>query len=334
MSRPRCAPLPWLLAVLGCSGIAFVVTGARADGGRSRVVLVSVDGLRPDILTGEHAPHMAGLIAAGTSAKDVLNDLPSVTMTNHATMLTGVISDRHHLVLDFELPGQLATPTVFDYIAADGLRGAFFATKSKMRFLARGASLETISVDGGSGSAVSRAIDELTPDGPDLLFIHLRDPDSVGHADGWLSAPYFEAVKHIDELIGQLADAIAADASRPTYLLLTSDHGGAGTNHFANIPENRYIPWALVGPDIAAGRVLDEGVTTVDTAPTVLWLLGITPPETLDGRPVEDVKDPTARTSDVSAMPPISLPCVILAAPLAVLGFWARRGSRNRSRAG
>jgi len=299
-----------------------------------RVVLVSVDGLRPDILTPEHAPRIAGLIAAGTSAKDVINDLPSVTMTNHATMLTGVISDRHHLLLDFELPGKLNTPTVFDYIAAAGLRGAFFATKTKMHYLARGSSLETIDIAGNSANVVSRAIEQLTADGPDLVFIHLRDPDSAGHADGWLSGPYFEAVRHTDDLVGQLAAAIAADESRPTYLLLTADHGGAGTNHFANIPENRYIPWVLVGPDIAAGRVLDEGVTTVDTAPTVLWLLGIAPPESLDGRPVEDVKDPAARTSDVSAVPPISLPCVILAAPLAVLGFWARAGSRNRLRAG
>lgn len=332
MARPRCAPFSYFRIALVSLCLSLCATGASAA--QSRVVLVSVDGLRPDILTPEYAPRIATLIAAGTSAKNVLNDLPSVTMTNHATMLTGVVADRHHVVLDFELPGQLATPTIFDYIAADGLRGAFFATKTKMHYLARGSSLETTDIAGNSENIVARAIEQLTPDGPDLFFIHLRDPDSVGHADGWLSAPYFDAVRHIDELVGRLADAIAVDETHPTYLLLTADHGGAGTNHFTNIPENRYIPWVLVGPDIAAGRVLDEGVTTVDTCPTVLWLLGLNPPETLDGRPVEDVKDPAARSADASVVPPISLPCVILAAPLAVLGFLARRGSRNRLRAG
>ena len=331
MTLPRRAPLLFIRIAIGCISISFLTLSAAAE--QSRVVLVSVDGLRPDVLTPDRAPRIAELIASGTRAKDVINDLPSATMPNHATMLTGVISDRHHLLLDFELPGKLTTPTVFDYIAASGLRGAFFATKTKMHYLARGSSLETIDIAGNSTNIVSRAIEQIRPDGPDLFFIHLRDPDSAGHADGWLSGPYFDAVGLIDTLVGQIIDAIAADESRPTYLLLTADHGGNGGNHFVNIPENRYIPWVLAGPDIAAGRVLNEGVTTVDPAPTVLWLLGVDPPDALDGRPIEDVKDPAARSTDVSAVPPISFPCVILAAPLAVLGLWASRGSRNRLQA-
>lgn len=299
---------------------AMAMSGAAA-GGERRLVLISVDGLRADVITAEIAPRMAALRDRGVSA-DALNDLPSATLPNHATMLTGLLSDRHHVLLNFDLSGNLAAATIFDYAREAGLRSAFFASKTKLEHLAPPESLEVIDIDADTTALVERMLALLTPDGPDLVFLHLRDPDSIGHRYKWLSAEYLDAVTEMDCLIGRIVDALDADSQRESYLILTADHGGDGVNHFLNIPANRTIPWIVCGPDVAAGRVLDEVVSTADTTPTALWLLGVDVPEGLSGAVRFSIRaDVTAGVpSGGDAPPPISLPCIILVIP-ALLGL-------------
>ena len=299
---------------------AMTVTGAAA-GGERRLVLISVDGLRADVITADVAPRMAALRDRGAWA-EALNDLPSATLPNHATMLTGLLSDRHHVLFNFFLPGNIAALTIFDYAREAGLRSAFFASKSKLAHLAPPESLEVIDIDADTAALVERMLALLTPDGPELVFLHLRDPDSIGHRFKWLSSEYLDAVTEMDCLIGRIVDALDADSQTESYLIVTADHGGDGVNHFVNIPANRTIPWIVCGPDVAAGRVLDEAVSTADTMPTALWLLGVDVPEGLSGVARFSIRTEITAgiQSSGDAPPPISLPCVILVIP-ALLGL-------------
>jgi len=279
-------------------------------------VLVSVDGLRPDAISPDWAPRLWELQAAGVRAEGALNDMPSATLPNHATMLTGLVSDLHGVNLNVELPGTIEARTLFDYTAAAGLRGAFYACKSKLRHLAREGALETVDVGGGEAAGrVARLLTQLTPDGPDVFFLHLNDPDSTGHRAGWMSDEYLRAVTEMDALIGQIVDAIAADGTRETYLLVTADHGGAGTNHFLNIREDREIPWIVTGPDIPPGIVLDAVVTSADTTPTALWLLGVEAPPGLSGVARTSITDPDQLEPIVIPVAPAGLPCIFFFMP-------------------
>ncbi len=330
MNRGVPCACAWLagraLVVLG-----FLMMAGRADGGGVRVILISVDGLRADVISEETAPNLAALRAAGVSAGEALNDLPSATLPNHATMLTGLVTDRHGLILNIVLPGTIPQLTLFDFAAEAGLRSAFFASKTKLGHLAPPGALEIIAIDGDTEPLVARLIEQITPDGPDLIFAHLRDPDSVGHRDGWLTSPYMEAVAQIDRLIGEIAAAAASDDSRPTYVIVTADHGGDGANHFLNIAANRRIPWIVTGPDIPAGRVLEATVSIADTTPTVLWLLGAEVPAGLSGRVVSAVRNPIDdESARVTSVAPVGIPCLILVVPLMPAAFWLTRRSGRR----
>lgn len=284
-----------------------------------RGVLISVDGLRTDAITPERAPRMAALRTRGVSATRAVNDLPSVTMTNHATMLTGLHTDRHHVALDFEVPGRLEIPTIFDAMRAAGRRSAYFASKSKMQFLAREDAIERILIGSDTSALTAAALAEITPDGPDFIFVHLRDPDSAGHAHGWQSPMYDEAVTYIDSLVGRIIDALDADPVRQSYLLLTADHGGEGTNHFLNVPANRLVPWIAIGPDLPSGGVLSGEVSLADTMPTLLALLDIEPPAGLDGA-VQPLRTASLAASDGSgSFASLGLPCMLVLTP----GLWA-----------
>jgi hypothetical protein len=307
--------------ILHCS---FCIGAAGAD--VPRLLLISFDGLRPDAIDEQHAPALAAMRAAGTSAAEAINDLPSVTMTNHTTMLTGVAADRHGVVLDFDTPAKLDYPTLFDFAVQAGLRCAFFASKSKFDFFVEPGVCEVTDIDGDQSALVDRLLPLLAPDGPDVIFLHFRDPDSTGHVAGWMSAEYLEAVKRVDDLLARIVAAVDADPSRPTCWILTADHGGDAKNHFLNIPENRLIPWIVVGPDIPARVTLTQRVSIADTMPTALWLLGLPIPADLDGQPQTALRADTAtgRSYTRTASPPITLPCAILLIPGAALVWLAR----------
>ena len=300
---------------------------AVAQPGQIRLMVISVDGLRPDAISAGLTPNLYELQVCGARAGVAINDLPSMTLPNHATILTGLTSDHHGVNFNFEVPGEISAPTLLDYAYDGGYRCAFFATKGKLKYLAHQERLEYFFVDGSTRTVMAELLPVLTADGPDVIFMHFRDPDSNGHAAGWMSDQYLEAVRWTDEFVQQIRDAVAADISRPTYIILTADHGGSDTNHFLNTSENREIPWIVVGPDIPSGLVLDEAVANVDTTPTALWLLGLRQPDRLDGTIRVNIKetDAAARFDGRFSVAPVGIPCVLFAAPTLVAALWVSR---------
>ncbi len=132
------------------TALAVLIALASAAGAAAgpRLVLISVDGLRPDAISAADAPNIAALRDGGSWTDTALNDLPSATLPNHATMLTGVVSDLHGVNINFDTPGLVAVETLFDYAAAAGLRCEFYASKSKLDFLAPPGSVQWVDIAG------------------------------------------------------------------------------------------------------------------------------------------------------------------------------------------
>jgi arylsulfatase A-like enzyme len=68
-------------------------------------------------------------------------------------------------------------------------------------------------------------------------------------------------------------------------VILTADHGGHGSRHGTTDPRDMTIPWIVWGAGVHCGDTL-SGIRTMDTAATVLWLLGVVAPQNWVGRPV------------------------------------------------
>ena len=69
---------------------------------------------------------------------------------------------------------------------------------------------------------------------------------------------------------------------------MSADHGGVGKTHGGLSTAELEIPWIAAGGGIAKGRELKGPVTTIDTAPTMAYLLGIAAPPAWIGRPVRE----------------------------------------------
>ena len=104
-------------------------------------------------------------------------------------------------------------------------------------------------------------------------------PDMVRRA----IAAYYGSVSFLDAHVGQVLAALEdAGLAGSTRVLYGSDHGenlgkrglwGKNTLY----EESAGIPLILAGPDIPAGRIVEDPVSLVDVYPTVLECAGITP---------------------------------------------------------
>jgi Type I phosphodiesterase / nucleotide pyrophosphatase len=88
------------------------------------------------------------------------------------------------------------------------------------------------------------------------VFIHYRDTDSAGHAFGWGSTTYRQAIAAVDGYLAAVLHLVETDTvlARHTIVIVSSDHGGLGTTHSdPTMPEDFTIPFFVWGAGASAG---------------------------------------------------------------------------------
>jgi predicted AlkP superfamily pyrophosphatase or phosphodiesterase len=246
----------------------------------TRVVIISVDGLRPDMITPDVMPRHVRLMSQGVTARLASTIPQSDTLPSHAAMLSGRGSAAHGLTWNSykENRGFIRVPTIFSSAREHGLSTAMIVGKQKLRHIAGPQSVGYFERPSYlCGGVARRAAQYFTTKTPDLLFVHFSDPDEYGHSHGWLSKEYVRAAKNSDACLGIVLDAIdASPAGASTLVIVTADHGGADHVHSdGRMAVNGHIPWIARGRGIAPGSVIEEPVATFDTAATTLAVLGL-----------------------------------------------------------
>jgi len=251
--------------------------------------------MRPDALMNVRPPVHAALLLKGAYSMRARTIRHASTLPSHAAMLSGFDIGAHGLDWNSWKPerGYIQVPTVFDAAAHAGMGAAAFVGKRKLEHIAHPGSVDLFSRPGFfCKKVVAEAARYFVEKRPQVEFVHFSDPDERGHADGWMSDQQFSAIRHSDQCLGTLIDAVAAAGlDGETLFILSSDHGGHGHNHSGRIEEDRLIPWIVWGPGVRAGHHIQTEVNTVDTAATTLWALGYPAPPGLLGRPVKEAFD-------------------------------------------
>jgi hypothetical protein len=266
----------------------------------ARVLVISVDGLRPDVLLRARTPALHALMERGSFTMWARTIPAAITLPSHASMLTGVREERHGIDWNGDRTGEQFhypnSPTLFDLAHAAGLSTAMVAGKSKFVALARPGSLDRVCIPppGGtfSDSAVTdTALGWIRDLRPRVLFVHLPSGDFTGHDFGWGSGRQIAAAAGADRCVARLLAAYQeAHLLDSTIVIVSADHGGANRSHGADDPRSRTIPWIVAGPGVHANLDLASmagpDVRTEDTFATACWVLGLLPPAGIDGQPV------------------------------------------------
>jgi len=253
-----------------------------------RVVILSIDGLRPDAIAMAPMPNLMALMQSSAFTLGAQTVMPSVTLVSHASMLVGVCPAKHGVNWNDYIPdlGYAVGTDLFDIAHAAGLRTYIYAGKEKLRQVTEPSSLDGfVYVNDRDLVLMERLIAEF-PQDFGVLFIHLALTDGMGHVYGWLSEEQLSVIRRADEALGLFLAALDARGLRSeTLLILSADHGGHATTHGSSLPEDMTIPWIASGAGVQP-KALTSPVHTMDTAATAAFALGLPIPAEWDGVPV------------------------------------------------
>jgi arylsulfatase A-like enzyme len=270
------------------------------------VVVVSIDGLRPDVIT----PAMKSLhrlYLQGSSARVARTINKSATLPSHASMVSGVDSNEHGLDFNAYRPerGNIGRPTMFSVAHQAGLPTYMFVGKAKLKHLLGKPSDAQLKVAGGGCKRlIKEALPQLQQLKRGLLFMHFADPDSAGHRNGWMSDQYVAAVHDADSCLEHVMATIEQGGNMErTLLVVTSDHGGHGRSHGTRMEVDQRIPWYAWGASVRRGRT-QRAVHTTDTAATTLSALGLKLPDHMHGQPVAEAIGGTAGPASMPLVGP------------------------------
>ena len=213
-------------------------------------------------------------------------------------MLTGVDADAHGITWNSDETdehGHVDVPTVFGLAKRAGYETAAFFSKTKFHHLEAPQTLDYVkSPSGGiltgryTWNRTVQFVEDYLESGaqaPNLMFVHIGEPDYAGHIYGWMSRVYEQAVLQADRAVAEIIDEANDRFGGGNYtLIVTADHGGHGRDHGSADPRDTTIPWIVWGKGVQAGAEL-PAIRTMDTAATALWILGVSAPEAWVGTP-------------------------------------------------
>jgi hypothetical protein len=277
-----------------------------------RTILVMIDALGYAAAR-EQCGYLEGLVEAGQARLWRMRSvLPSLSMPAYASLHTGTPPAEHGLVSN-DREAMAPTPHVFSVVREAGLTTAAVAERL-YAWLFNAVPfdpVEHLEVDArneagapgwvthgrfytdvrhtrfnphvpGDHDLCNTATLLIRRHAPDYMLVHSTAVDSVGHAFGADSLEYRHQVWNIDN---ELSLAIPIWQAAGYRVLVTSDHGmSAEGRHGGNEAAMRWVPfWDVCGQH---GAAMDEEVSQLAVAPTILALMGLPVPETMREAPL------------------------------------------------
>lgn len=295
----------WMfILILGLlSQRAFAQSTQPASPQVKHVLIISIDGLRPDVLLRSDAPNIRKLMSRGSFTMWAKTTPQSITLPSHISMLTGVNPNAHGIEWNADIPLEKPVypnwPTIFELAKRAGYTTGLSVGKSKFNTTLPPEFIDAkwITTEGSCEDAevAAHAVEIIAKNQPDVMFVHFPNVDNVGHATGWGTPEQIQTIAAADACVGKVIAAVdSIQRTNSTLVILSADHGGAGRTHGPEDPRSRSIPWIAAGPGVRQNYDLtrfgkDYDVQTYDTFATACYVLGIKPPKRIEGKPIREM---------------------------------------------
>jgi predicted AlkP superfamily pyrophosphatase or phosphodiesterase len=280
------------LLLLGFFCLA-AIPGHAQGGYLNKVLIIGIDGCRPDALLAAETPNMDALWEEGAYTFKAQTDEISSSGPAWSAMLTGVWHKKHNVLNnDYEDPDLENYPHFFHRIRQEKpeLQTYSLANWGPIhKILQEGDATYTSSLISDALVAAEVA-SILEKEDVDVMFVQLDEVDGAGHRHDYSveSKKYLKAIERSDQHVGTMVSALE---KRPQIekenwlIILSSDHGGSDFGHGKNIPEHTTVFYIASGPGAQKGEIKGE-VGVVDVAVSALYYLGIPAKSSwdLDGR--------------------------------------------------
>jgi predicted AlkP superfamily pyrophosphatase or phosphodiesterase len=280
------------------AALLMAVSLVSAQTAQRGLMMVSIDGMRPDYVTAadEHhlkIPNLRQIAKTGASATKVIGVLPTVTYPSHTTLVTGVWPSKHGIPnnvafdpTEQNLDGwnwyfeDIRVPTLWDAAAHAGSINFVIPEFWRARDADDSKLMRAVSTPG--------LIAELEPRlGPYLndsdtaiqtdwsrthyaeamvrakharfVTVHLAALDHIEHDTGPFSAQSNAALEEIDQMVGVLSKAMR-DEAPAAGIAIVSDHGFDHIERRVNL-RTALVKAGLLTPNPKPAGILSPGVT-------------------------------------------------------------------------
>lgn len=260
-----------------------------------RVVLFALDGISVSGYLQARTPNLDTLLSQGMLSLDTRVVMPSVTLPNWTSHLTGSgpeqhgvtdngwqIDKRNYPAVETDEEGYY--PSVFGVLKEQlpECKTAFYYNWINLFYPYNKKFFDEVSYlkDDAYIPNYKKAFDFIVrnQDFPTLVFLYSVHTDHAGHAHKWMSEEYIKSIEEADTQIGIFIENMKkAGLYEDTYFMFLSDHGGIGYGHGGLSVDEMIVPWGIVGPKIQSGK-MKEPNNTVNTAATILYLFKVKKP--------------------------------------------------------
>jgi predicted AlkP superfamily pyrophosphatase or phosphodiesterase len=267
----------------------------------SHVVLIGCDGFGAYAVPDADMPELKKLMQNGAWSLKARAVLPSSSAVNWASMLMGAGPTLHGYTewnsAVPEIPSADKTPggifpSVFSLLKMQkpaASTALIFSWQGIDPLVEKGATDFRFAGKDNDDVCADTAVAVIIRQKPTLTFIHLDQPDGVGHNIGHRTKEYYEELKKVDARVGKIVAAVdKAGIADETVIIVTADHGGINKGHGGKSLDEVLIPWVIYGRGVKKNKALQNAIITYDTGATIAWLLGLNAPASWRGLPVKE----------------------------------------------
>ncbi len=255
---------------------------------QNKVILISIDGMRPDGLKTCGNPYVKELERICAYTYYARSMTPSVTFPCHFSMTHSVTPQRHGILTNIYVPQVRPVMGIFEKIRNAGGVSAMFYGWEHLRDIASPGTLKFStyinaymkeSCDTVLTDEAMRVIGE---NKPDFAFLYMVETDEKGgHDNGWMSEEYLRRISIAIDNVKRVVDKFGEEYS----IVIMSDHGGHDRSHGSELPEDMTIPLFFCGKEFNAGEITRQ-LSLLDIAPTIAKIMGIDPEMEWEGHSV------------------------------------------------
>lgn len=255
----------------------------------SKVVLVSIDGMRADAPKICKSSFVGELMERGSYTFTAKTVYPSVTLPCHLSLFYSQPPQRHGTQTNTYVSPVRPINGLFEQLYYSGKRSATYTGWEPMRNISRADEIlfaseyiRAYSFDHTDAMLTDSAIRYMKLAHPDFVFLHQVETDEKGgHDTGWMSETYLDYVRLAFENVRRIYEEFGDEYQ----IIITADHGGHDRCHGTDAPEDMTIPMFFLGTSFESGQDLGE-ISILDIAPTVAKIIGIQPVQGWEGKSV------------------------------------------------
>lgn len=256
---------------------------AKSEELEKKVLIIAIDGCRPDALLVASTPNIDRLWHEGAFSFLAVTDKITVSGPSFTSMLTGVWHEKHNVVSnDYEKPNVKEYPHFFHRVKAHRAELVTASTVwwQEIHLILQPGDADHLGVIMDDNVVAKDAINTLDKKDPDVLFVHFNDVDAAGHNHGFSPqlSEYLAAIESADHRVGRILQAMRKRESyeqEDWLVMVTTDHGGLKSkSHDSGTPQEHTVFIIAHGPSVMPGEI--EGRPgVVDVAATAMVHLGI-----------------------------------------------------------